>query len=117
MLTRFGIKSTADALNGATVQNYLQKGNFQILFGILVGFAPPLDTLVGALVSYNFSSLGRGIGYNSNQTVPGLGKVNISKTLQKQFQTIGPGPQMDKLIAIWARFVNNKPSLPQHHRP
>jgi len=112
-LTAFGIKTSVDATSGA--QQDADQHNCDFDIG---SFSPnsnnPLgmyDAMMGP--GQNFATSGtyagkRGIGFGPTMDVPGLGKVNITQTLNKQVSSIPPGDQMKTYTWDWAQLVNQQ---------
>lgn len=113
-LTDFGIKTVGKAVEQPGFWTFQQDGQFDIDWGWGGWTSNPLqryDDVIGSPL--NFTSGGAykgkpGIGFGPVMTVPGLGKVNIPQTLDKQAATVGPGPKMKKLVWIWTKFVNQQ---------
>lgn len=112
-LDAFGIPTSVDATSGTIQSEDNAKGNF-VISAALDGGVNPLDYFDGLLGSgNNFPKLGtyagdRGLGFGPVESVPGLGKINVSDTIGKQASEIGPGREMDKLVWDWARLVNTQ---------
>lgn len=108
MLSSFGIKTTSTALNDATQSGYYEKGSFEMSAQAPAG-ETPLAEFVSDLATFNLSATGKGIGYGPVENVPGLGTVNISKTLEQEANTVSPGSkEMAKLVRIWVDYVNKE---------
>lgn len=112
-LTRFGIKTAVLGTTGAVETSDLLTGNFQIDFNGTIDPDPitEFDQMMGS--PENFINLGtykgdRGIGLGPVMTVPGLGRVNVPRTLDREAASVGTGPEMHKLAWDWARFVNQE---------
>lgn len=107
-LSSFGLKTTSIALGDATQSGNEEKGDFQMSANAPAG-ETPLSEFDYDLSTINFSATGRGIGYGPVETVPGLGKINIPKTLAKESATISPSSkEMAKLVRIWVDYVNKE---------
>lgn len=111
-LTAFGIKSSVMATAGATQSADQNNGNFQIGMAFLGGYNPLqiFNDMLGT--SNNYISLGsyagkRGLGFGPTVNVPGIGQVNVH-TITDQYDSVGPGPQMNRLTWDWARLVNQQ---------
>ncbi|HEU5418966.1 MAG TPA: ABC transporter substrate-binding protein [Streptosporangiaceae bacterium] len=113
-LTAFGIHSSLDSTQGTTQANDVFKGDFQLSMDLQGGPNPlynNIDQLLGSIT--NFENLGdfsgdRGLGFGPVMNVPGLGRVNVPATIDQESETVGPGPQMNKLVWDWARLVNQQ---------
>lgn len=113
-LTAFGIHSSVDATQGTTQANDVFSGNFQLSMDLQGGPNPlynNFDQLLGPIT--NFENLGayagdRGLGFGPTANVPGLGKVDVSSTIARESETMGPGPEMNKLVWDWARLINQQ---------
>jgi peptide/nickel transport system substrate-binding protein len=116
-LTAFGIHSSLDATQGTIQADDVFKGNFQVSVNLVGGPNPlynNIDWMLGTLA--NFETLGdyagdRGLGFGPTETVPGLGKVDVPSTLDRESKEVGPGAQMNKLVYDWARLVNQQVPL------
>lgn len=113
-LTSFGIKTTEVGLDYATIQTDIQDGNFQIvhnaagLYNVLG--VDPLQ-FVGSAIGpgYNFIKKGEdGVGFGPVMQVPGIGKIDIPATIQKEATEVGPGKTMDRLVWDWAKFLDHE---------
>ena len=112
-LSAFGIPSSVVAEQGAVLAEQEGKGNFQVA-ATLNGSVNPLENFQYLLGSgNNYPTLGnyagaRSLGFGPVANVPGLGKVNIPATIDKEYETVGPGPKMNSLTWDWARLVNQQ---------
>lgn len=112
-LSAFGIKSSVVAEEGAELAEQVGKGDFQVAEG-LNGSVNPLENFEYLLgPDNNYPTLGnyagdRSMGFGPVANVPGLGKVNVPATIAKEYQTVGPGPEMDALSYDWARLVDQQ---------
>lgn len=112
-LTAFGIKSSVTGEQGAELSQQIGKGDFQVAEG-LNGTVDPLDDFNDLLGPGNdYPSLGtykgdRSLGFGPVVDVPGLGRVNVPATIYKEAETVGPGPEMDRLTYDWARVVDEE---------
>lgn len=108
-LSAFGIKTTTDAIEATAYTAAVEKGQFALAWeGDNATSLDPLQELASILVSFNIGANGHGIGFGPTATVPGLGKVNVVNTLATEAATVGPGKKMTKLVADWARLVNQQ---------
>lgn len=113
-LSSFGIKTTEVVLSEATYSSYLLHGNFQIAWQYGGEQINPLEFINTSLgPTENFPSGGAyngepGIGFGPVMNVPGIGKVNISHTINSEATHVNYGPQMKKLVWDWAKFVNDE---------
>lgn len=114
MLSSFGIKTTATNVEQPGYWTYQKQGNYQLDWGWGAGSVDPLVGMASVIgPGDNFSALGNyqgdpGIGFGPVVKVPGLGKVNVSQTIQSEAETVSPGPQMRKLVWDWARLINQQ---------
>jgi peptide/nickel transport system substrate-binding protein len=112
-LTAFGIKSDVNATSGAQQDADQHNGNFQ--GGMyLIGGNNPLnvyDQILGPGQNYtkqgNYAGK-RGIGFGPTIDVPGLGKVDLASTIDKQVREVGPGQKMKDLTWDYAQLVNDQ---------
>lgn len=111
-LTAFGIPSTEQENELTTYEADTHNGDFDVTTYCCTGASPdPLEDFVESPMgsAENFTSPGEpGISYGPVETVPGIGKVNIPDTLNKEYATTGPGAKMDALTYDWASFVENQ---------
>jgi peptide/nickel transport system substrate-binding protein len=113
-LTAFGISSSLDATQGTIQVQDVFDGDFQLSQDLQGGPNPlynNIDQLLGSIT--NFETLGnyagdRGLGFGPTMTVPGLGTVDISSTIDRESEQVGPGPEMNSLVYDWARLVNQQ---------
>jgi peptide/nickel transport system substrate-binding protein len=112
-LNAFGIGTSVDATEGATVTQDILNGDFQLSVETSNGPDPLLNfnNLLGPTA--NFETLGayagkRGLGFGPSATVPGLGTIDIPATIEQEAEQVGPGPQMNTLVYDWARLVNQQ---------
>ena len=111
-LTKFGIKSSINAEDGARMATDLAAGDFDL--GMYTPRNPlPLGMFSAMLHDNNFLSSGvssgqRGIGFGPKAKVPGLGTVNVPSTIYSQTSNVGPGKKMNKLVWDWAQLVNQQ---------
>nr|WP_246231844.1 ABC transporter substrate-binding protein [Nakamurella aerolata] len=111
-LTDFGIDSQVRAIDGAQVEANQHNGDFDIGMQF-VGGGNPLqlfNTVLGP--GYNFPSGGnyagkRGIGFGPKADLPGVGNVNVSSTIDRDYRTTPPGDEMKKKAWSWAQLVND----------
>ncbi|WP_157683130.1 ABC transporter substrate-binding protein [Microlunatus soli] len=112
-LTAFGIKADVNATSGAQQDADQHKGDFDIGM-YFVGGNNPLGMYAAMLgPGNNFSSAGnyadtRGLGFGPTMNVPGLGEVDVPKTIDKQTRSVAPGPEMNKQVWNWAQLVNDE---------
>jgi len=112
-LTAFGIPSSVVAEQGAVLAEQEGKGDFQVA-AELNGSVNPLENFEYMLgPGNNYPTLGnyagdRSMGFGPVVDVPGLGKVNVSATIAKEYETVGPGPEMNALTWDWARLVDQQ---------
>lgn len=115
-LTSFGIPSVESTVENATYLNDMHTGGFQISAYCCTGASPnPLDDFVESPMgsAENYTSNGsykgdNGISYGPVETVPGIGKVNVPDTLNKEYAATTPGPKMNALVYDWAKYVEDQ---------
>jgi peptide/nickel transport system substrate-binding protein len=115
-LTAIGIQSTLSTVDNATYLSDLHSGNFQVAAYCCAGGSPdPLTDFAASPMGSgeNYTTYGsnkgqRGIGFGPVAKVPGLGTVNVPETLDREANSIGPGPEMRTLTWDWARLVNQQ---------
>lgn len=120
MLTNFGIKATAYAVEQPGYWTQQSSGQFDLSYGFdETGGLNPLAELGSVLVSENFvpaaghGAASPGIGFGPSASVPGLGRVNVPSTLTAEENSVNPGARMRQLTWDWARLVNQQlPYLP-----
>lgn len=131
MLKRFGIKADEVTVNPATYVTQLKAGNYSIgewymdwggtpnpLADFAATFAPVAPTTWNYPSYFNgkgpyHGSVAIGIGPVSN--VPGLGRVNVGATLNRQANEAPPS-KWAEYTYDWARWVNqNLPILPLYN--
>lgn len=112
-LTAFGIKSDVNATSGAQQSANQLNGNFDIGMNFVSGNNPlgMYQQMMGS--ANNYPSLGnyggkRGMGVGPKATIPGLGNVNVSATLDAQARNTAPDQKMKDLTWDWAQFVNQQ---------
>ncbi|MBO0812930.1 MAG: hypothetical protein J2P23_12915 [Microlunatus sp.] len=112
-LTAFGIKADVNATSGAQQSADQNNGNFDAGM-YFIGGNDPLQQFDGMLgTGNNFPNAGtyagkRGLGFGPSVNVPGLGKIQINTTLDKQQSSVPPGPEMQKLTWDYAQMVNQQ---------
>lgn len=115
-LTAFGIPTTEQTAPYASYTADQLAAQFQMSFYYGGGaYVDPLSFLsyeLGPELNYP-SNLAAGavkgdsgLGVGPVANVPGLGSVDIPATIAHEANAVGPGPQMNRLVWIWARFVN-----------
>jgi peptide/nickel transport system substrate-binding protein len=115
-LKSFGISASESLVEGTTLSADLHSGNFQIAAYCCNESSPnPIEDFVTSPMgsSENFTASGinkddPGIGYGPVENVPGIGMVNIPNALNEEYSATGPGPEMNKLVWDWARFVDQQ---------
>lgn len=114
-LNNFGIKTTFETLDEATYGTRILTGNFELgdeYNGS--GYVNPLQFMATTIGSDNDFLTGGadngdpGLGFGPVMNVPGIGKVNVPKTITAEANATGYGPKMKKLVWEWARFVNEQ---------
>lgn len=114
-LNQFGIKTTLETLDEATYGSRLLTGNFELgdeYNGS--GYVNPLQFIAATIGSSNdYVSGGAdngdpGLGFGPVMNVPGIGKVNVPKTITAEADQTNYGPKMKKLVWDWARFINQQ---------
>lgn len=112
-LTAFGIKSDVNATSGAQQAADQLNGNFDIGMNFVGGNNPLAlyQLMMGS--ANNYPSLGnyagkRGMGVGPKATIPGLGSVNVSATLDSEARNVAPNQQMKDYTWDWAQFVNQQ---------
>lgn len=112
-LTAFGIKTTDSIGEQPGYWTNMSDGDFDLIWGWGGFGADPLSVLSYVFSSYDFNSPSEpGIGYGPNVTVPGLGKVDLHTVVTQEADSIAPGPKMNHLAWIWAKYINqNMPYL------
>lgn len=108
--TKFGIKTTASAVEQPGYWTYQLKGQFDLDWGwTYTGELDPLAGLGSVLKGYNYVAAGeRGIGFGPMATVPGLGRVNVPQALAEEASTVLPRSRTKQLVWDWARFINRQ---------
>ncbi|QGN33198.1 ABC transporter substrate-binding protein [Microlunatus sp. Gsoil 973] len=112
-LTAFGIKADVNATSGAQQDADQHNGDFDAGM-YFIGGNDPLQMYDGMLgTGNNFSSSGsyagkRGLGFGPKVDVPGLGKVEINTTLDRQARNVAPGPKLTELTWDYAQLVNEQ---------
>lgn len=111
-LTSFGIKTTGSAVEQPAYWTYQDKGQFELDWGWGGWGVDPLqrfaDVLGPSMNSGSSTSGNVGIGFGPVVNVPGLGRVNVPNTIEEEAATVPPGPRMDHLTWLWAKFVNQQ---------
>lgn len=114
-LNAFGIKATVVTPSNAAFEAAWPTGSFTFSAYCCPGSEPdPLAELADSpLGAVDFVGPGKpGIGYGPVENVPGIGKVNIPKTLAAESATVAPGKKMAQLTWDWARYIDkNLPFL------
>jgi peptide/nickel transport system substrate-binding protein len=111
-LTSFGIKTTVNAIPGAETGPAFFSNQGDI-FWIGANSLDPLLEFNSYLNSDNFPALGtykgeKGLGFGPSMDVPGLGTVDVPKTIADESAHVGPGPEMKRLTWAWAQLVNQQ---------
>lgn len=108
-LNAFGIKSSVVGVSQATWESDQTNGTFEIIDS-LVGGTDPLQSFNSVLgTGLNFiSKAQRGVGFGPEVLVPGLGRVNVPRTIYRESLSVGPGSTMKRLTWDWARLVNRQ---------
>lgn len=131
-LKKFGIDATTTDTNAATYGEQQEDGDYAVsenfmdwgLGGPLADFAATFVT-TAKTQTWNYPVYDNGqskctgcqvaIGIGPVSNVPGLGKVNIGATLNKEVNTAPPS-QWKRLTWDWARWINqNLPILPLYN--
>lgn len=113
-LTAFGIKTSEIVVPYAQFTADQTQGQFEMSFYYGGLYLDPLQFIATTLgPTMNYPTLGAykgdtGIGFGPTMTVPGIGKVNVSATINAESTSVSPGPTMNKLVYDWARLVNQK---------
>jgi len=112
-LSAFGIKSTASSIEQPGYWTDVTDGHFGVAWN-WDGFSnvEPLGALDALLVGENYvpgstpgSYTTRGMGFGPNVSVPGIGKVNLAKTLDSD-DAIANKTKIRKLTLDFAKMVN-----------
>lgn len=111
-LTQFGIKTQASAIEQPGYWTQQDKGQFDISWGWGGWWVlNPLQTMYDNLVQQNYTpheSGYTGLGFGPMVNVPGLGRVNITKTLTTQLHDYRTHAQIAKATWDWVRLVNQQ---------
>lgn len=114
VLDNFGIKTEGSAVEQPGYWSQMQQGAFELDWGWGGFSTDPLEDfnyVIGPNLNYSTSGTYKGdpgIGFGPELTVPGLGKVNIVNTIERQATTVSYGPKMKQLVWDWTRFVNQQ---------
>lgn len=99
-LKSFGIDASSTEVGQPAYTTYVTKGQFDVAFNFMsFSGEDPLQSLYSDVTN----ALGGTFG---TQNVPGLGRVNVLNTLEKESVTVGPGKEMNHLAWVWARYFN-----------
>lgn len=114
-LSDFGIKTTEVALAATEVTSSVENGNYDLAeFDYFGGIDPlqAMDDLLGS--GHNFTSKTEpDLGFGPTEVVPGLGKVDVPATIQKDASALSYGTTMKRTVWDWARFINKElPAIP-----
>lgn len=115
-LSAFGIHTAVQSVPVPGYFTYLHQGRFDLAWGWSLGASlDPLAEVASVLgpQGYDFSTAGAyandaGIGFGPVETVPGIGKINVPLTIQKEAASVAPGAKMRQLTWDWARLVNQQ---------
>lgn len=112
-LTAAGIASTLRTLSPASYGSAIHAGQFELAWSFGGSGLDPLAQLEGVLVEDAPQALGAykgepGIGFQADTTVPGLGRVNVVQTLEKDAAEAGTHNAIAKLTWDWVQMTNRE---------
>lgn len=109
VLTRFGIKTTANAEEQPGYWTDQTDGNFELDWGWGASGLDPLTEFTAVLGSQDFASpTERGLAFGPVVSVPGLGRVNVHNTITQEADSVGSKQALSRLTWDWARLVNEQ---------